>query len=137
MSTNALRPKLVLPRAGAALAWYVDVLDAEITQRFDHDGRVVFAAMTVVDTTVTLKDADQYDPVPEPGPILDVTLPDPDATERRLLDAGAESLIPVADQPYGARAGRVRDPFGVQWLLQTPLTLEPEQVQEAVDRMHG
>lgn len=137
MTDNTLRPKLVLPRAAAALAWYADVLDAEITERYDHEGSVVFAAMTVFGTTVTLKDADQYDPVTEPGPILEVILGDPDATEHRLLDAGAESIFPVADQPYGARGGRVRDPFGVQWLLQTPLTLDPDQVQEAIDRMGG
>jgi PhnB protein len=137
MSDNALRPKLVLPGAAAALAWYADVLDAEVTQRYDHHGAVVFAAMEVFGTTVTLKDADQHDPVSQPGPILDVTLSDPDTVERRMLDAGAESVFPVADQAYGARGGRVRDPYGVQWLLQTPLTLEPEQVQQAVDDMGG
>lgn len=35
--------------------------------------------------------------------------------------------------PPATRCGRLRDPLGVQWLLQTPVTLPPEQVQRALD----
>ena len=73
-------------------------------------------------THLSVKDADATDAVPQPGPILEVLLADPDPVERALLDGGATSLFPVGDQDYGARAGRVRDPFGVQWLLTTPVT---------------
>lgn len=135
--SQALGPKLVLPDAASALQWYADTLGAEVTQRYDHAGTVVFAEMVVFGTTVTLKDADSHDPVPEPGPILDVTLEDPDSLAQRMVAAGAESIFPVADQPYGARGGRVRDPYGVQWLVQTPLWLTPEQVQAALDGMEG
>jgi PhnB protein len=60
---------------------------------------------------------------------------DPDTLAARMVTAGAEVVFPVADQPYGARGGRVRDPFGVQWLLQTPVTMTPEEVQRAIDEM--
>lgn len=40
----------------------------------------------------------------------------------------------MADQQYGARGGRARDPFGVQWLVQTPLALGPEEVQRHLDQ---
>jgi PhnB protein len=132
MAANALRPKLVLPDATAALDWYVGVLDAEIEERYDAGDNVVFAAIVVFGTTVTLKDADAHDVVPQPGPILDVVTEDPDGVERRMLAAGATSVFPVADQPYGARGGRVRDPYGVQWLVQSPLTLRPDEVQAAL-----
>ncbi|MBD0324552.1 MAG: VOC family protein, partial [Aldersonia sp.] len=42
---------------------------------------------------------------------------DVDATWDRVIAAGAEVVFPLADQFYGLRGGRVRDPFGQQWIL--------------------
>lgn len=42
---------------------------------------------------------------------------DPDAVAQRAVDAGAELIFPVEDQPYGMRQGRLRDPFGHHWLV--------------------
>jgi PhnB protein len=135
MTDNAVRPKLVVPGGAAALTWYADVLDAEIGQRYEADGQVVFAELVVLGTTLTLKDADGADPLPTPGPLLDCVVDDPDGVAERVVAAGGAVIFPVADQPYGARGGRVRDPFGVQWLLQTPVTLRPDEVQQAIDEM--
>jgi PhnB protein len=43
--------------------------------------------------------------------------PDVDAAWERALAAGAQVVHPLADQFYGERAGRLRDPFGQQWML--------------------
>lgn len=56
-----------------------------------------------------------------------------DTVAARMVEAGATVVFEIADQPYGARGGRVQDPFGVQWLLQTPVTLSPDEVQAAID----
>ena len=135
MSDNAVRPKLAVSGASDALQWYADVLDAVIGDRYQAGEQVVFAELEVLGTTITLKDADGADPVPQPGPILDCVVDDPDAVATRMVAAGAEVVFPVDDQPYGARGGRVRDPFGVQWLLQTPVTMTPEEIQRAIDQM--
>ncbi len=135
MSDNAVRPKLALSGASDALQWYADVLDAVLGDRYQAGEQVVFAELEVLGTTITLKDADEADPVPQPGPILDCVVDDPDHLAARMVAAGAEVVFPVADQPYGARGGRVRDPFGVQWLLQTPVTMTPDEVQRAIDEM--
>lgn len=42
---------------------------------------------------------------------------DVDAWWRRAVDAGAEVTIPLADQFWGERYGKLRDPFGVNWSL--------------------
>jgi PhnB protein len=131
--TNALRPKLVTNDAAGALRWYADVLDAEVGQRYEAGGRIVFAELVLLGTAVTLKDSDSADPAPQPGPILDCVVDDPDGLAARMVDAGGAVVFPVADQPYGARGGRVLDPFGVQWLLQTPLSMSPEEVQESLE----
>jgi uncharacterized glyoxalase superfamily protein PhnB len=42
---------------------------------------------------------------------------DIDAWWQRAHDAGAETMMPVADMFWGARYGQFRDPFGVTWAL--------------------
>lgn len=42
---------------------------------------------------------------------------DVDGAWERAVRAGAEVLYPLADQFYGERGGRLRDPFGHQWML--------------------
>ena len=50
---------------------------------------------------------------------LYVYVEDADATCQRALDAGAQSLEPVWDTPYGDRRGMVRDPWGNVWQVAT------------------
>ena len=42
---------------------------------------------------------------------------DVDAWWKRAVDAGAAVTIPLADQFWGERYGKLRDPFGVNWSL--------------------
>ncbi len=39
------------------------------------------------------------------------------AAWERAVSAGAEVIYPLADQFYGERGGRIRDPFGQQWMM--------------------
>jgi PhnB protein len=114
-----IRPKLVVDSADRALAWYERAIGAERGKRSATDGRVHFAEFRAFGTTLTIKDADAHDPVTD-SVILDVRTDDPDSPWEALVAAGAEIVFPLQDQPYGVRAGRVRDPFGVQWILSGP-----------------
>lgn len=44
----------------------------------------------------------------------------PDAVMRRAIAAGATELSPVEDE-HGWRLGRIKDPFGHEWEIGTPL----------------
>jgi PhnB protein len=46
---------------------------------------------------------------------------DPDAVFAEAVKAGAKIVVPVEDQPYGWRVGRVMDPFGHHWEIGKPL----------------
>jgi len=46
-------------------------------------------------------------------------VPDADAVFLRAVDAGAEGLMPVADQFDGESSWTIKDPFGHVWLLAT------------------
>ncbi len=53
--------------------------------------------------------------------VLHIYVPDVDAAYQRALDAGAESVLPVEDRPYGERLGGVKDPAGNIWYIATLL----------------
>jgi uncharacterized glyoxalase superfamily protein PhnB len=50
---------------------------------------------------------------------LYVYVPDSDATHRLALEAGATSLEPPSDLPYGDRRAMVRDAWGNVWQIAT------------------
>jgi PhnB protein len=47
---------------------------------------------------------------------------DPHAAFDRAVAAGASSISPVRDEPYGWRIGRIADPFGHHWEIGRPLS---------------
>lgn len=139
MAPLQLRPKLAVEDADAAITFYQQVLQAQLRARYTAGDAVVFAELALPDGGVLLlKDADEHDPAPPPGGggvILDIECPDPDAVAQAAVAHGAQIVFEVADQPYGARQGRFRDPFGHQWIVGTPLTTPPDQVQAVMDRL--
>jgi PhnB protein len=52
---------------------------------------------------------------------LHVYVPDADALYAQALRAGATSVEPPTDKPYGDRSAAVKDPFGNTWFLATYL----------------
>lgn len=136
-----LTPKLVVHDADSAIDYYSRAIGATVRQRYTMGTSVVFAELAVFGLALLLKDADEHDPSPQtlgrPGVLLDVTTDDPDGLAEQMVTAGGQVVFPVADQPYGARGGRVRDPFGHEWLLQTPMTWSPEQIQAALEDPAG
>ncbi len=49
--------------------------------------------------------------------VLNLQVEDAAGIGKQAEEAGAEVLAPVADQFYGYRSGRFRDPFGHIWVL--------------------
>ena len=63
---------------------------------------------------------------------------DVDTTFRRALEAGAEERIPVDDQFYGDRSGRLEDPFGHIWVLASRREdVSLEEMQRRADALFG
>jgi uncharacterized glyoxalase superfamily protein PhnB len=114
-------PRLVVEGADAALDFYTAAFDGEVSERFaGPDGKVVHAMVVAGPARFAVKDADRYDQAPTPGGapvIIALYVSDPDAVAARMEAGGATVVFPVADQPYGERAGRLADPFGHLWML--------------------
>jgi len=66
--------------------------------------------------------------------VLDLNVESSDETFARALEAGAEQIYPLADQFYGDRAGRVRDPFGHHWIIATRIRAVSEAEMVAAFR---
>ena len=64
-------------------------------------------------------DAPKNQPWPETPAFIRLYLPDADATYAQAIAAGAVSVTEVTHLAFGDRVGRVRDPFGNLWWLQT------------------
>lgn len=129
-----ISPKLVVDNADEALDFYSEVFGGKVERCFTHRGKVVFAAVSIGTTELQVKDADGHDQ-PAQGAIVDVVCVNPDSVMAKALEHGATEVFPVADQPYGARQGRFRDPFGHQWLVGTEIRMSDDDIQAALDAM--
>lgn len=137
-ATDALRPKLVVAGADTAIDFYRRAFGARVRARYEMDGLVVFSQLELPGGfEIQLKDADDADPAASaaPGVVLELTVDDPDPVWDRAVAAGAEVRFPLADQPYGARQGRLIDPFAHQWLIGAPSTMDPGEIQAALDQL--
>jgi PhnB protein len=139
---HTVTPRLVVSDGKAAIDFYVRAFGAtEIGQPFlEPGGRVIQAEVRIGDSVVmiTAAGADSEAPVRAPagssGPVTAIMATyweDVDAVWERALTAGAEVIFPLEDQFYGERGGRIRDPFGQQWMLsQRTEELSQEEIEE-------
>ena len=105
----------------ASAAKYIDfltrALDAKQLALYEHGGRVVYAAVRIGDAVVEM--GEPHDAAESPRAGFYMYVEDCDAVYQRAIEAGATSLWPPADQPYGDRTAGLVDPFGYQWLPAT------------------
>jgi PhnB protein len=125
---HTVTPRLVLQNAAAAIEFYVKAFGAEMVEEpfLGPNGEVVHAEIVIGDSVVFVTDegddANGVAPASVGGrvtAIMALNVPDVDALWERAVTAGCTEVYPLADQFYGDRGGRVRDPFGHQWMLST------------------
>ena len=139
-------PSLTVVDAAAALDFYARAFGAvECGPRLTApDGSIVHAEFRIGASTVMMAEHNPDFGTAEPlslggTPVrLALEVEDADATVEAAERAGAKVLIPVDDQFYGYRAGRIEDPFGHVWIVSQLLeTLSQEEMQRRLDEMFG
>jgi len=90
-------------------------LGATEEMRHEEGGTLRYARLRIGDGVVELGEGE-----PMPGSFL-VYVSDPDARYQQALAAGATSVMPPTEQPYGRIAG-VQDSRGNQWFFSRPAT---------------
>ena len=132
-----LTPRLIVADADRAIDFYRTAFGAELIERYvDDSGKIVHAALTIGPAVVALTEErpewQNVAPTTLGGTpvILNLVVDDVDAVGEALVAAGAENVFPIADQYYGHREGRFRDPFGHLWIVTTITEkLTPEEVR--------
>ena len=83
------------------------------------DGTVAHTKIRIGNTIVEMGEA--HGPwLPMPTMIY-LQVADADAAYQRAMAEGGKSVMPPANQPYGARVGAVEDPTGNQWYMAGPV----------------
>ncbi len=111
-------PYVITRDAAGFMDFVVEVFGATDRGRFVNDDGTIGHGELELGGAVILT-FDRSDTWPETPAFLSVYVPDCDATHRRALDAGATEVTPQATTFYGDRGGRVRDPYGNIWWIQS------------------
>jgi PhnB protein len=133
---HTVTPRLVVSDGAAAIEFYVRAFGAEeVGERFTGPGgELIHAEVRIGDSVVMLTgESDEARSPTSAGTvtaILATYWEDVDAAWERALAAGAEVIYPLADQFYGERGGRLRDPFGHQWMLSQVIEDVPPEEME-------
>jgi PhnB protein len=120
---HTITPYLTCKSSAQAIDFYKSVFGAkEIMRMVGPDGKIGHAEIQVGDSRVML--ADEFPGMscaPTPGATnpsaLFLYLENVDATFNRAVSAGAKVDMPLANQFWGDRYGKLTDPFGHQWSL--------------------
>lgn len=115
---HTVTPYLTVPDGERMLRFLQDVFGAKLGERHNRpDGTLQHAELQLGDSMIMVGQAtQQFTPRPQ---TMYVYLPDVDVVYKRAIDAGAKSLMPVADQFYGDRSGGFEDPQGNWWWVAT------------------
>jgi uncharacterized glyoxalase superfamily protein PhnB len=142
---HSVTPHLICAGAAKAIEFYKEAFGAVEQARLPGpDGRLMHAAIRIGDSTVML-----VDEMPEWGVLgpkalkgspvtLHLYVEDVDAAVQRAVEAGAKVTMPVADQFWGDRYGKIEDPFGHHWSLAThQREVSMEEAKKAMEAMRA
>jgi PhnB protein len=119
---STVSPYLVTAGAQKVIDFLKQAFGATELRRYDMpDGTILHAEVRIEDSVIMIADGGgEWPPFPS---WLHVYVPDVDATYRRALAAGAESLQePFQREGDPDRRGGVKDPGGNTWWIGTPMS---------------
>jgi PhnB protein len=114
-----ITPFLHVRGARNLITFLENAFGATVDHVTEMPGReVAHAGVRIGDSMIELGEAHgESQPMPA---AIHLYVPDVDATYEAALRAGAKSVSPPADAPYGERGAFVVDPFDNQWFIATP-----------------
>ena len=135
---HALTPALAVDNAAKAIEFYKRAFGAKERMRMPGPGdTIAHAELEIGDSVLMLSDPLPQSNLKTPkelgGTSLGIFLyvEDVDEVVQQAIDAGATVTLPVEDQFWGDRFGKVADPFGHEWQIAThKQDLTPEEILE-------
>ena len=127
----------IISRNSARLIEFLTVAFSaeEIARVVGDDGTIGHAEVRIGDSVVMMFDAKPH--WPDTPAFLRLYVADGDAVFQRALQAGATAVTEMTHLFWGDRVGRVRDPFGNLWWIQTRIEeVSPEEMERrATEKM--
>jgi PhnB protein len=115
---RSLTPYLIVRDGGAAIAFMKEAFGAVEQGRVKGpDGRIMHAEIRIGDSMLELGEGGEAYPARPAA--LHLYVDDADTVYARAVAAGATTLFPLGDRPYGDREADVKDPFGNNWYIGT------------------
>jgi PhnB protein len=138
-------PYICCKDAARALDFYKAAFAAkEVMRMGGPDGKVGHAEFKIGKASVMMSDEfpayGSLSPETVGGSpvMLYVYVKDVDAFVKRAVEAGARVETEVADQFYGDRGGKLKDPFGhVWWFASRKENLTPRELKKRAEKMHA
>lgn len=122
---TTVAPWIVTDDTGALLDFITRAFaGSELGRVATEDGLIGHAEIRVGDTVLLA--FDRHADWPAIPSLLRVFVTDADETFARALAAGGHVLTPLANDAFGMRGGRIKDPFGNIWWVSSAV----EQVSE-------
>ncbi len=139
---HTLTPYLTVRNAEKAIEFYKQAFGAKVRGGVAKgpDGKVMHAEIQIGDSVVML--ADEF---PEFGAVspesggnssvgLHIYVNNVDEAFARAVKAGAQTEMPVADQFWGDRYGKLKDPFGHKWSIATHVKdMSADEMKRSMD----
>jgi PhnB protein len=140
---HSVTPHLICAGAANAIEFYKQAFGAVEGGRLPGaDGKLMHAMISIGDSPVML-----VDEMPQWGALgpkalkgssvtIHLYVENADATFERAVQAGAKVVMPLADQFWGDRYGKLEDPFGHHWSVATHVRdVSPAEMQQAMKSM--
>lgn len=133
---NSVNAYLAVDDAEKAIEFYEKAFGAKERGRMPGpEGKIAHAELQIGDSVVMLSDPLPQQSVKSPKQLggtsasLMLYVEDVDEFVQQAVDAGATITMPVEDQFWGDRFGKVMDPFGHDWSIATHVEdVSPEEM---------
>lgn len=134
---RTVTPYLSIDGAAQAMEWYKKAFGAkELDRQPTPDGKLMHARIRIGDSIVMMSDvfpgADTQAPTAlgNTTTTLHIYTKNVDKLFQQAIDAGAKVSMPLDNQFWGERYGKLKDPFGHNWSISQRITMTRQEMKE-------
>lgn len=133
---HTVTPYLTLNRGTEAIEFYKKAFGAkELAREATPDGKIMHARIRIGDSIIMLSDEFPGSDTKSPESFGSTTVTlhiyskSVDKLWQQVVSAGAKVTMPLDNQFWGERYGKLVDPFGHNWSLSMQIKMDPEEME--------